>query len=72
MLVFLVAYLLVLSWADYSYVLPASATGYVVVPLLGYAVLHEVVTPVRWTGAVLICLGVALVGRTPRRTTTQS
>lgn len=72
LLVFLVSYLLVLSWADYSYVLPASATGYVVVPLLGYAVLHEVVTPVRWAGAVLICLGVALVGRTPPRTTIQS
>lgn len=72
LLVFLVSYLLVLSWADYSYVLPASASGYVVVPLLGYAVLHEVVTPVRWAGALLICLGVALVGRTPPRTTTQS
>lgn len=69
LLVFLVSYLLVLSWADYSYVLPASAAGYVVVPLLGYMLLGEVVTPVRWVGAGLICLGVTLVGRTPPQTT---
>lgn len=69
LLLFLVAYLVVLSWADYSYVLPASAVGYVVVPLLGYLVLGEAVTPLRWAGAVIITLGVALVGRTPPRTT---
>ena len=66
---FLVSYLLVLSWADYSYVHPASAFGYVLVPLLGYAVAGDQVSPVRWSGVLLICLGVLLVGRTPVRTT---
>ena len=66
---FLVSYLLVLSWADYSYVYPASAFGYALVPLLGYAVAGDHVSPVRWSGVLLICLGVLLVGRTPVRTT---
>src|SRR5262249_40355679 len=35
---FLVTFLLVLSWADYSYVQPASAAGYALVPLLAYAI----------------------------------
>ena len=63
-----VAYLLVLSWADYSYVLPASAASYALIPLLGVTLLKETVSPVRWAGIILICLGVALVGRTPPRT----
>ncbi|MBI3939208.1 MAG: EamA family transporter [Acidobacteria bacterium] len=71
LLLFFVSYMLVLSWADYSYVLPASATGYAVVALLGYVMLGEAVTPVRWAGVLLICLGVALVSRTPPRTTFQ-
>ena len=68
-LLFFVCYLLVLSWADYSYVTPASAVGYAIVPLLGYAVLGEAVTSMRWAGVGFICLGVMLVGRTPPRTT---
>ncbi|HEY3129278.1 MAG TPA: EamA family transporter [Acidobacteriota bacterium] len=72
LLLFFVFYLLVLSWADYSYVSPASATGYAVVPLLGYALLGEVVTSVRWAGVGLICLGVILVSRTSPNTTQMS
>jgi drug/metabolite transporter (DMT)-like permease len=68
-LLFFVCYMLVLSWADYSYVTPASAVGYAIVPLLGYAVLGEVVTSMRWAGVGFICLGVMLVGCTPPRTT---
>ncbi len=69
LLLFFVCYMLALSWADYSYVSPASATGYAVVPLLGYILLGEVVTSVRWAGVGLICLGVALVSRTSPNTT---
>ena len=69
LLLFFVCYMLVLSWADYSYVQPASAVGYAIVALLGYLVLGEVVTATRWAGVALICLGVGLVGRTPPRTT---
>jgi drug/metabolite transporter (DMT)-like permease len=69
LLTFFVAYTLVLSRADYSYVQPASAMAYGIVALLGYFVLGEVVTPTRWIGVLVICLGVLFVGHTPPRTT---
>jgi drug/metabolite transporter (DMT)-like permease len=69
----LVAYVItemvVLSWADYSYVQPASAASYAVVALLGSAVLGEDVSSTRWLGVAVICIGVLLVGRTPPQTT---
>jgi drug/metabolite transporter (DMT)-like permease len=69
LLAFFIAYTLVLSWADYSFVQPASSIAYGIVALLGYVVLGEVVTPTRWIGVVIICLGVLIVGHTPPRTT---
>jgi len=69
LLLFFVAYLLVLSWADYSYVQPASSISYGVVAVLGHFFLHEQVTPTRWAGILVICLGVFVVGHTPPRTT---
>lgn len=69
LLVFFVSYLLVLSWADFSYVQPASAIGYAIVAVLGYFILGEFISPIRWIGVLLICAGVALVGGTETRTT---
>jgi drug/metabolite transporter (DMT)-like permease len=69
---FFVAYMLVLSWADYSYVQPASSVAYAVVALLAHYMLREVVTPIRWVGVLIICLGVVVVGNTPPRTTEPS
>jgi drug/metabolite transporter (DMT)-like permease len=69
LIAFFAAYMLVLSWADYSYVQPASAVAYAMVALLGHFLLGEVLTPVRWTGVLIICLGVLVVGHTPPRTT---
>jgi drug/metabolite transporter (DMT)-like permease len=69
LLAFFIAYTLVLSWADYSFVQPASSIAYGIVALLGYFVLGEVVTPTRWIGVLIICLGVLIVGHTPPRTT---
>ena len=69
LLAFFVAYLLVLSWADYSYVLPASSLSTLVVALLAHFVLHETVQPLRWAGVATICLGVFVVGHTHPRTT---
>jgi uncharacterized membrane protein len=69
LLTFFVAYMLVLSWADYSYVQPASAMAYAVVALLATLLLGEVVSPIRWAGIAVICLGVFVVGRTNPRTT---
>jgi len=73
MITFFVAYSLVLSWADYSYVQPASAMAYAVVAILGVVVLGESVSPLRWLGIAVICLGVVVVGRThPNTTTTET
>jgi drug/metabolite transporter (DMT)-like permease len=69
LLAFFVSYLVVLSWADYSYVLPASAISTLVVALLARFVLHETVRPLRWAGVAMICLGVFTVGNTHPRTT---
>jgi drug/metabolite transporter (DMT)-like permease len=69
MLLFLAALMLVLSWADYSYVLPATAMMYAVIPLLGHFLLGETVTGLRWVGVALICLGMVFVGNTPANTT---
>jgi len=66
---FFIAYILVLSWADYSYVQPASSVAYGVVALLGYVVLRETIAPLRSLGIVIICAGVFIVGHTPPRTT---
>lgn len=68
---FLVTFLLALSWADYSYVQPASAAGYALVPLLAYAIAGEHVSAMRWAGVALIAVGVGLVGQTPVRTSSQ-
>lgn len=69
LLTFFIAYMLVLTWADYSYVQPASSFSYAMVALLGYLLLGEVISPLRWLGIALICVGVLIVGHTPPRTT---
>jgi hypothetical protein len=69
LLLFFVAYALVLSWADYSYIQPVTAFAYGTAALLGHFVLGEIVSPVQWTGISVICLGVFVVGHTPPRTT---
>ena len=69
LLAFFVAYMLVLTWADYSYVQPASSFSYAVVALLGYFLLGETVPLLRWAGIVVICVGVLIVGNTHPRTT---
>ena len=69
LLAFFGAYMLVLTWADYSYVQPASSFSYAVVALLGYFLLGEAVPPLRWMGIFVICVGVFIVGHTHPRTT---
>lgn len=69
LLTFFVAYMLILSWADFSYVQPASSVAYLVVALLGYFYLGERISRLHWAGVVVICLGVLVVGYTPPRTT---
>jgi len=69
LLTFFVTYMLVLTWADYSYVQPASAFSYAVVATLSYFLLKENIPLLRWVGVFVICAGVLIVGRTHPRTT---
>ena len=66
---FMASYMTVLSWADYSYVMPAGAFGYAILTLLAVIFLHESVSAISWVGVALICVGVLLVGQTKPRTT---
>lgn len=55
-----------LGIADLSFVLPVTASGYVISTLLGRVVLHEQVSVSRWLGAIIISVGSALVASSPR------
>jgi uncharacterized membrane protein len=66
---FTFSYMTAVSWADYSYVMPAGAFGYAIQTTLAVVILHEAVTAQRWIGVVLIVTGVLLVGQTHPSTT---
>ena len=68
LVVFFVLYSAALSWADLSFVLPATAFGYVLNVAAGHYFLNEAVSPSRWAGSVIITLGVFLVSRSGIRT----
>lgn len=68
LLVFFAAYLHALSWADLTYVLPATSLGYVVLAVLSTHFLHEQVTLTRWLGILLVSLAVGFVTRGPEIT----
>src|SRR5215467_5410388 len=53
--------LALLSWADVSLVVPLTALSYVAGALGAKFFLHEEVSPARWAGVALVCLGVALI-----------
>jgi drug/metabolite transporter (DMT)-like permease len=63
------SYLTALSWADLTYVMPATALGNVFVALLAHFWLHETISPLRWMGVVLITVGVGFVAQGPVSTT---
>ena len=65
---FFASYLTALSWADLTYVLPATAFGNVIVALLSRFWLHEPISIARWAGILLITVGVGFVAQGPSRT----
>lgn len=67
MIVYMIAQLSMYSWADLSYVLPMTASTYIVSALLSKFLLHETVSAVRWLGIALISFGVIFVAETPVR-----
>ena len=69
LLAMFIAYMVLLTWADYSYVQPASSFSYAVTGVLSYFILGEIVSPLRCLGIAVICVGVLVVGHTAPRTT---
>ena len=53
--------LALLSWADASLVVPATALSYVTGAIGAKFLLREKIAPMRWAGVVLVCIGVALL-----------
>jgi drug/metabolite transporter (DMT)-like permease len=62
---FFASYLTALSWADLTFVLPATAFGNVIVALLSRFWLNEAISLERWAGIVLITVGVGFVAHGP-------
>src|ERR1700678_4007874 len=60
---FFASYLTALSWADLTYVLPATAFGNVIVALLSRFWLHEPISWQRWLGVMLITVAVGFVAQ---------
>lgn len=65
---FFASYLTALSWADLTFVLPATAFGNVIVAFLSKFWLREPISLERWAGIVLITVGVGFVARGPALT----
>jgi drug/metabolite transporter (DMT)-like permease len=61
--------LALLSRADLSFVLPVTASAYVLISIAGHFLLHDHVSGMRWLGIFIISVGAVLVGETPARTT---
>lgn len=68
---FFASYTTALSWADLTYVLPATSLGYVLLALVARFVLHEHVSLLRWMGIILISSGVGFVAGGREITTTE-
>src|SRR5690349_25167201 len=68
LLAFFASYMNALSWADLTYVLPATSLGYVLLAFVAKFALHEQVSPLRWMGIALISGGVSFVAGGPALT----
>jgi drug/metabolite transporter (DMT)-like permease len=55
------SFLAILSWADLSFTIPATSLSYVFSTVGAKYVLRERISPLRWTGTLFVCLGIALV-----------
>lgn len=55
------SFLSLLSWQPVSFVLPASALGFVVGAFAARFILGENVDPTRWAGVVIVCIGMGVL-----------
>ena len=69
---FFASYMTALSWADLTFVMPATAFGNVLIALLSRFLLHEHLSLSRWIGILLLTSAVGFVADRPPRTDTQA
>lgn len=69
LIAFFTSYMSALSWADLTYVLPATSLSYVLVAVIARIRFHEEISPTRWLGIALISAGVGFVAAGPSSTT---
>ena len=68
LMIFYTSYLASLSWADLSYIMPATTFGYVLTALLAHFMLGEHVPLTRWIGILMITAGVGFIAGGPSLT----
>src|SRR5579859_3317580 len=68
LLMFFAAYSTALSWADLTFVLPATSLSYVLVAIMGALILHEHISVAHWVGILLVSGGVGIVAGGPSTT----
>jgi uncharacterized membrane protein len=68
LILWLLTRMMLLSWADLSYVVPVTSIGYALNAVVARVFLGERMTAGRWAGTLLIMAGTALVGSTAERT----
>jgi len=68
LIIWMIAQLSMFTWADLSYVLPVTASAYILTALLSKYFLGERISIARWIGIVIISFGVVLVAETPEDT----
>ncbi len=65
---FFASYTTALSWADLTFVMPATSLSTVIVALMGHFLLGEQLSVSRWIGVILIVSAVGFVAGGPSRT----
>ena len=55
------------SWADLTYVIPVTASAYILTAFLAKFVLGEQITAIHWAGICIVSLGAGFVFETPLR-----
>ena len=65
---FFASYMTALSWADLTFVMPATAFGNVLIALLSRFWLHEHLSLSRWLGILMLTCAVGFVANSPART----
>ena len=62
LIAFFLLYLVALSKLDLSYVLPMTASGYIMNAVFAWLILGEKVSLTRWAGTLFVTIGILIVG----------